>query len=82
LFLSNIAKMDSIKDVQASGEAFSRQKRTSSTSKDEIYQVFYIFLGHFCPLGSGSGLRIPTPFESVAGSTTLVLGLIKNLYRY
>ncbi len=25
-----------IKDVQATGEAFSPQKRTSSTSKDEI----------------------------------------------
>ncbi len=27
----------SIKDVQAIGEAFSPQKRTSSTEKDEIY---------------------------------------------
>ncbi len=46
------------KDVQATGEAFSHQKRTSSTLKDEIYQLFYIFLGHFCPLRSASGLRI------------------------
>ncbi len=27
----------SIKDLKAAGEAFSPQKRTSSTSKDEIY---------------------------------------------
>ncbi len=27
----------SIKDVQATGEAFSSQKKTSSTSKNEIY---------------------------------------------
>jgi hypothetical protein len=27
----------SIKDIQATGEAFSSQKRTSSTSTDEIY---------------------------------------------
>jgi hypothetical protein len=29
-----------IKDVQATGEAFSPQKRTSSTSKHKIYQLF------------------------------------------
>jgi hypothetical protein len=40
-----------IKDVQAAEEAFSPQKRTSSTSTHEIY------LGHFCPPGSGSGFR-------------------------
>jgi hypothetical protein len=28
---------DSLKDVQATGEAFSPQKRTSSTSKNKIY---------------------------------------------
>jgi hypothetical protein len=37
----------SIKDVQATGEAFSPQKKTSSTSKNEIYQLFSIFGGHF-----------------------------------
>jgi hypothetical protein len=34
--------------VQATGEAFSPQKRTSSTSKNEM------FVGHFCPPGFGS----------------------------
>jgi hypothetical protein len=33
----------STKDVQATGEAFSPQKRTSITSKDEFYQLFSIF---------------------------------------
>ena len=44
--------------VQATGEAFSPQKRTSSTSKDENSVLFSIFLGHFCPPGSGSGSTI------------------------
>ncbi len=48
----------SINDVQATGEAFSPQKRTSSTSKREICYFFPIFIGHFCPPGFGSGLRI------------------------
>ncbi len=42
-----------INDVQATGEAFSPPKRPSSTSKDEFHKLFYIFLGHFCPPGSG-----------------------------
>jgi hypothetical protein len=32
----------SIKDVKASGEAFSTQKRTSSVSKNEIFKLFSI----------------------------------------
>ncbi len=36
------------KDNQATGEAFSPQKRTSSTSKHNFF-TFYIFVGHFCP---------------------------------
>ncbi len=47
-----------IKYLQATGEAFSSQKRTYSTSKNEIYYLFPMFLGHFCPSGSGSGLQI------------------------
>ncbi len=35
-------------------EAFSSQKRTSSTSKHEISLLFSTFVGHFCPPGSGS----------------------------
>jgi hypothetical protein len=34
-----------MKEVQAAGEAFSLQKRTSSTS------IFSILVGHFCPSG-------------------------------
>jgi hypothetical protein len=41
-----------IKDVQATEEAFSPQKRTSSTSQHEI---FSIFVGQFCSPGSGYG---------------------------
>jgi hypothetical protein len=48
----------SIKDSQATGEAFSPQKRTSSTSKDENSVLFLIFWGRFCPPGSGSGSAI------------------------
>ncbi len=47
-----IEKKASLRAVKATGEVFSLQKRTSSTSKGEIYQLFSIFLGHFCPLGS------------------------------
>jgi hypothetical protein len=46
----------SIKDVQATGEAFSPQKRTSSTSKHEI--SFLYFSGNFYPPGCGSGSQI------------------------
>ncbi len=45
----------SIKDAQATGEAVSPQKRTSSTLKHENSGFFSIFVGHFCPPGSGSG---------------------------
>ncbi len=31
------------KDVQVTGEAFSLQKSPFSTTKDEIYKLFYIF---------------------------------------
>ncbi len=30
-------------------QAFNTQKRTSSTSKNEIYYLFSVFVGHFCP---------------------------------
>jgi hypothetical protein len=43
-----------MKDVQATGEAFNPQKRTSSTSKHDIFKTIFlvsIFVGHFCPLG-------------------------------
>jgi hypothetical protein len=39
----------SIKEVQATGEAFSLQRRTSSTSKHEISPLFSIIMGYFCP---------------------------------
>ncbi len=50
IYLSHV----SLKDVQATGEAFSHQKRTSSTSKMKYINFFY-FIGHFCSPGSGSG---------------------------
>ncbi len=37
-------------------EAFSPQKRTSSTSKHENSVLFSIFVGNFCPPGSGSAI--------------------------
>jgi hypothetical protein len=45
--------------VQATGEAFSPQKRTFSTSKNEIYQLFSMFVGHFYIPGFGYGSRDP-----------------------
>ncbi len=37
------------RNVQATEEAFSTQKRTYSTSKHEISKIFSIFVGHFYP---------------------------------
>jgi hypothetical protein len=39
-------------------QAFSPQKRTSSTSKNGISKFVPTFVGHFCPPGSGYGFRI------------------------
>ncbi len=38
-----------MKDFQATGDAFSPQKRTLSTSNHESSLLFSIFVGHFCP---------------------------------
>jgi hypothetical protein len=49
LFFDQIAidwSLGLLKDVQAILEAFSPQKRTSSTSKHEIFELFSIFVGH------------------------------------
>jgi hypothetical protein len=43
-----------MKDVQPIGEAFSPQKENTSTPKHDISELFSIFVGHFCPPGSGS----------------------------
>jgi hypothetical protein len=45
-----------IKDYQATEEAFSPQKRTSSTSKLEIFKFFY-FCGSFLPFW----IQLPNP---------------------
>ncbi len=47
----------SFKDVQTTGEAFSPQKRTSSTSKMKFINFFYTFLGYFYSPGSGCVLE-------------------------
>jgi|LakMenEpi03Aug12_release.lakeMendotaPanAssembly.Ray.scaffolds.fasta_scaffold365190_1 hypothetical protein len=68
--------MASIKDVQATREAFSSQKRASSTSKNEIYQLFLFLWVIFatldpdpiCEAGSGNGSWYPIESKS----TTLV----------
>jgi hypothetical protein len=49
----------SIKDVQATKEAFSPQKRTFSTLKHEITATFPSFWDHFCLPGSGFGSACP-----------------------
>jgi hypothetical protein len=39
-------------------ESFSSQKRTSNTSKHEIFEFFSTFLGHFWPPGSGTVFQV------------------------
>ncbi len=56
------------KDAQATGEAFSPQKRTSSNSKHEISLLFSFVVGHFCPPESGSGSNN----SNTCGSATLL----------
>jgi hypothetical protein len=51
-FWSKIAIMD----VQATGEVFIPQKKTSSTSN---LNFLHFFVGNFDPLGSGSGFVLP-----------------------
>jgi hypothetical protein len=64
-------------DVQATGDAFSPQKKTSSFKKWHFLTFLY-FCGHFCPPGSGSGfaIRIQGPhwirIQSGPGSTALI----------
>ncbi len=55
--------------VQATVEAFSPQKRTSSTSKYEILLIFLCFVGHFCPPGSGYRYGFRDPIKSGSRST-------------
>jgi hypothetical protein len=45
------------------------RKKTSSTSKNEIYLLFSMFVGHFCSLESGYGSR--DHIESGSGFTAL-----------
>jgi hypothetical protein len=59
-----------IKDVQAAEEAFSPQKRTSSTSKHEIFLIFLNFCGAFFP--SWIRIRIPNP-DSESGLRIRIL---------
>ncbi len=65
-FISKIAIYLSpglLKNVQSTGQAFSPQKRTYSTSKNEIYLLFSLFVGYcgsFCPPGSET-IRIQGP---------------------
>ncbi len=52
-----------------------------NTSKHELLQIFFTFVGHFCPPGSGSGFRIririhwPDWIRIRSGSETLLSGL-------
>ncbi len=65
-----------ITNVQATGEAFSSQKRTSSTSKMKFINllVYSMFVGHFplmnpdpdCESKSGNGSRAKSGFGSTA----------------
>jgi hypothetical protein len=50
----------SIKNAQATGEAFSPQKRTSNTSKHEISLLFSFFVGYFALLDPDPATQINT----------------------
>jgi hypothetical protein len=58
--------------VQATGKSFSPQQGTPSTSKNEIYQPFPMFVGHFCSPRSGYGSRDPIESGYGSGSTALI----------
>ncbi len=76
-FISKIAKLypwASLKGVQATGEAFSPQNRTSSTLKTWKFLTFFYFYGHFWPPGSGSGST--ALIESGSGSETVVFRIL------
>jgi hypothetical protein len=51
----------SIKDAQATREAFSPQKRKSSISKNMNFPTFFYFVGHFCPPGLIASGYDPNP---------------------
>ncbi len=46
----------SLKDAQATGEVFDPQKRTSSATRHENSELFFIFVGHFALLDPDSQL--------------------------
>ncbi len=60
-----------LKDVQATGEAFSPQKGTSRISKLEISLLFSIFWGQFTLLDPASGPADQNRCEFMSGSETL-----------
>ncbi len=60
--------------VQATGEVFSPQKRTSSTSKKRTLLTFSMFVGHFCPPGSGYN-PYPDPQHCLSSSSKQIEAL-------
>ncbi len=69
-----IHRPPSIKEIQATGEAFSPQKRTSSTLKLKISSPFPIFVGNFCISGSGS-IRPKTEVDPCGSESETVVGI-------
>jgi hypothetical protein len=61
-----------MKDFQARGEAFSSQKRTSSTSKDEIYYLTVLyFSGPFFALLDPDTIRLRIRIHNTAPKNKL-----------
>jgi hypothetical protein len=68
----------SINDVQATEEAFSSQKRTSRTTKNENYYLFF----YFCPPVSGSrDTNYPDPIR-IRIHNTAFFYLICSIYDF
>ncbi len=65
----------SIKDVQAAWEAFSPQKRTSSTSKHEISSNFFLFLWVIFLLFLPSWIHSPDWIKIQSGSENTAINI-------
>jgi hypothetical protein len=72
-FFYNIknCKKVSIKDVHDTGEAFILKREHSALQKMKLINCFLYFLGHFCPLRSGS-----TTLPSTMRMTVMVNGFL------
>ncbi len=70
-----------IQDVQATGEAFSPQNRTFSTSKHEIF-TFLPFCGSFCPPGPDPAVKVNADPEPKPELSLLIAVLFSAMFEH